>query len=452
MHKDRFNAVYFVLLAFGMGSLFAYNSFIASPEYMTHLYRYASGDEDANTTMLPVWEKIETLIVVTSMVPNFALQGAILSERGQRLPLHPRMMCSALVQALAIAIVAVMPAFHVNEHVALGCLLGATAVSSVTAALFQNSMFGLAACFPPSFMQGVMLGQGISGSTVSLLQIVTKASFGGDAGFDGHRKQAYLFFGLGIAWMLVCTVLVAVLPRIPFARHYAPQLVASAPRCLGGGGGVDRANCLQNAEALLEADDADVVEMNSRTAVDPDASPVEAAEDRSESIAVVSTLSGLLGVIKLPLVAIFFTFYVSLLVFPGIGVLAAPGDEWFGIIIVALFNFGDTIGRFLPKFQAIRLSSRTLFIAGFARLLLIPLFILCVRPRLLPSPWIPWALMLTTGITNGLVGSLAMMSGPGLVAAPSRARAGSAMSLSLLAGASAGSLTSLGVTAGLTHT
>jgi equilibrative nucleoside transporter 1/2/3 len=123
-------------------------------------------------------------------------------------------------------------------------------------------------------------------------------------------------------------------------------------------------------------------------------------------------------------------------------VLADAADAWFGILIVLVFNVGDVAGRVACDYPSLCVGRAALLPLSLARGALIPLFVLCVNPRLLTGHAVPYALMLLAGVSNGYVSSLCMMHGPTLplVREAERPAAGGLMSVSLLAGCTVGSI------------
>lgn len=427
---DSYNVVYMLMTALGMAMLFAYNSFISSPQYTNNYYKYAADNADAKSEYPHVWANMEAYIVVVNMIPNFFLQIFVLSKYGQRLPLYGRLLVSMSILVLSMFVVVVAPSFKPSETVALVLLLGSVGLSGAATAFFQSSTFGLAAYLPEKFTQGTMLGIGISGTTCGLLQIITKAA-AGDADFHQQQQQANLFFGIGIGWMALCFVGVVFMRRIPFLAARVPEFGGDSDFDykvkLAAGDGSNVFTPDQTAEAPL-TDDGDGVPLQAQASMDV-------------------SLPRVLKQIWQLMLANFLVYTVSLMVFPGVCTMVND-NSWFGVIIVFLFNLGDTCGRFLCRFHQIWLQRKTLLPLSVARFVFIPLMILCVKPQLIKPEALPNIFIFLTGITNGFVSSLCMIYGPSTptLQGHERASAGSAMSLSLLGGCSVGSLFGLLVT------
>ena len=154
-----------------------------------------------------------------------------------------------------------------------------------------------------------------------------------------------------------------------------------------------------------------------------------------------------LGLCKWNMLANFYIYFVTLIVFPGLGVAVDSHNDWYGIIIIFLYNFGDFCGRMLCKFERFLLPGRdrVLRMIAAARSIFVVLFLISINPKWIAVKALPMVFMYLVGITNGYTSSQLMMFTPSTegVQPHERPIVGSAMSLSLLAGCCGGSLVSL---------
>jgi len=121
-----------------------------------------------------------------------------------------------------------------------------------------------------------------------------------------------------------------------------------------------------------------------------------------------------------PGLTVFYTFTVSLFIFPGFltvacakGPFDSMGNVWYRLILQLIFNCCDLLGRFLAPY-CIGFPFHLLWVPALIRSGLIPLFWLSVY-NTLDWWWGPAVFTLVLGVSNGLLGSLCMMRGPGLV-------------------------------------
>jgi equilibrative nucleoside transporter 1/2/3 len=420
--------VYFIMLSLGMAMLLAYNSFIASPSYMSKYYQYASGNKDAVAKYPNIWSNMETVIAITSMVPNFFLQIYIVSPHGQSLSIHKRILISMVVLTIAVIIVAILPAFKPDELSALSLLITGVALAGASTAFFQSSAFGLVSMLPERFVQAVMLGIGVSGAGTSLLLIIIQASVN-EANFDGYKQEANLFFGIAAAWLVLCLGMVVFMPRIPYLAARIPEY----------GGSLDY-DKHQNPTSVFPTDDEEPQRnVNSQETV-----PLTMSPTGGDAVAA----RGIVQIVKVIwpfMVANFLIYTVSLILFPELCSNSFPNSDWFPIVVVFMFNFGDTCGRFICRFKRLHAPPKVLLPVSILRFVFIPLVVLTVSPHKIPGVALPYIIQYVTGVTNGYTSSLCMMYAPSSpqLADSERARAGSFMSFSLLGGCSAGSLLAL---------
>jgi len=164
------------------------------------------------------------------------------------------------------------------------------------------------------------------------------------------------------------------------------------------------------------------------------------------------SISVVLHKVKWHVLAVLSIFFVSLYVFPGfMTVLCASGvwgdgkdmDGWMRLILLTCFNVTDLAGRLVaPWAQRVLFSENALskiFLVSAARLAAVPLAWLVVLGSI-DTVYIPGMLMVVLGFTNGLLGSLCMMSAPGCCESHEQEMAGTIMSVFLMLGITCGAL------------
>ncbi len=71
-----------------------------------------------------------------------------------------------------------------------------------------------------------------------------------------------------------------------------------------------------------------------------------------------------------------------------------------------VFNVGDLIGKFLPKWKYFQtVSSKKIYILNAVRVVFLPLFILCVKPKVFDFDVFPFLFMALFALSNGYSGS-----------------------------------------------
>lgn len=172
-----------------------------------------------------------------------------------------------------------------------------------------------------------------------------------------------------------------------------------------------------------------------------------------------TTIFRVLRVIAYPAFAAMFTFVVTLSVFPSLTVFLrsqyqcqSPSrfhNDLYVPQFFLLYNLGDFSGRIVAgKFQV--LKAGTVVYAALARVVFIPLFLLCNNansqlPIVFVSDMWPICFMIAMAFTNGYVASSSMMLGPSLVDSPDKNLAGTIMIFCLTLGLMLGSVMSFSV-------
>jgi equilibrative nucleoside transporter 1/2/3 len=124
-----------------------------------------------------------------------------------------------------------------------------------------------------------------------------------------------------------------------------------------------------------------------------------------------------------------FVFFVSLSLFPGMTYsikslnYLPDRQDLYSVILVALFQVFDFVGRTLPQFVML-IPKKFLIFPNILRAAFFPLFILCISPRLFNNDIWPIVFMIVMSFTNGFFSTLAMIYGPTRVEPHERETAG----------------------------
>lgn len=139
------------------------------------------------------------------------------------------------------------------------------------------------------------------------------------------------------------------------------------------------------------------------------------------------------------------TFFVTYLIYPGILLVVDAEDGWYTTLIMAVYNFGDLIGRVSSMWKCLWPSRTVIVIGAVSRLAFIPLLVLCAVGKI-PGHAPAYAFTAVFAISNGFFGTLSMVYAtetPSLKTDGERAIAGQAVGVCLLLGCSLGSLIQL---------
>ncbi|CAO3668133.1 unnamed protein product [Rhizopus stolonifer] len=289
-----------------------------------------------------------------------------------------------------------------------------------TTSFFQNAVFSEASRLPPVYVQAVLSGQGIAGVVVAVSSIVSalagsSSNIPDDASIS---RAAFLYFLSALLITLAALVGRVVVTQIPFYTYYM----------------------------TIRYEDN------------------ESNEPEPESVTVAEVVRKTYGLIF----SVSYVFAITLMLFPSLTALIKSvrrpnhsgrffDDDIFIAFHFLLFNVGDWVGRVMPLSNRLQVFKvKSLISLSLLRTVFIPLFLVCnvivsserYLPALIQSDLVYFLIVWLFAVSNGWVGSLAMMAAPQLESIKSGAEksmVGSVMSFSLVLGLAIGGLLSFGV-------
>ncbi|KAI3954310.1 hypothetical protein MKW92_044275 [Papaver armeniacum] len=213
----------------------------------------------------------------------------------------------------------------------------------------EGGMLGDLSLMCPEFIQSFLAGGSASGVLTSVLRLSTKGVF--ENSKNGLRKGAIMFLVISALFELLCLLLYAfVFAKIPVVKYYRSKAASEGSKTVVAD--------LASAGVKLQENDMseeglnDKVERLSRTQL--------LLENKDYAI---------------------IAFLVSVLtysIFPGF--LAEDTGKhglgtWYALVLLAMFNVLDLLGRYIPMVESLKLESRRgLMIATVSRFALVPAF------------------------------------------------------------------------------
>lgn len=412
-----YRPAYWIFILLGVGVLLPWNTFISAPDYFNMLY-------GPNILFyFSMAYSYPNLIGLVAMVKY----GAKLSFRALTIP-------SFTLYTVVLVVVPLL--YYIVGSGMAGMVLTITAVFFVglANAVCQAGVFGFAGFLPSEFTQGAMSGNGIAGVLVCVIRIITKLSMPNDD--SGIRDSTLVFFMIG-AFVIVLTIAsIFVLMKLPYVKENAELRNES----------VGLLSSSASASAGVQSPDGEDDEEEKISMVRREGN-ADQEKLRSQGGPNQVTIRSVFRKIWKFAVMVWFVFFVTLAVFPGVTVQIPSNNglsDWLPILLITLFNVGDTVGRSSPGWF-ILFSEKTMPFAVAARAIFIPLFVFCVKPRLISNDAFPIVVMAVMSFTNGYLGSLCMMFAPEKVNQHEREKAGTIMTFFLLLGITTGSTVGLGL-------
>ncbi|TMS36407.1 hypothetical protein L596_003579 [Steinernema carpocapsae] len=267
--------------------------------------------------------------------------------------------------------------FFVITMISVAILNGANGV-------YQNSIYGVVADFPPSFTNAIILGNNLCGTFVTLISIFTMLVS------KDPQWAAFFYFSVALLVIAACFVSFFMLGRFEFYVHFTEK----ARR--------------KDTEHEQEEQEEEVISFQRYTEV---------------------LKQGWMQMFN-----VFCVFFVTLTIFPTIMAdvkLYRPQGEKYDFFVpenffaavtcFLLFNVFATIGSTIANFVQWP-NPQTLWIPVVARFALIPAFMFCNYrpltrswPVYIESEWIFISLGVVMSVTSGYFSSLGMMYAPRVV-------------------------------------
>ncbi|XP_048842741.1 equilibrative nucleoside transporter 1-like [Brienomyrus brachyistius] len=423
--RDRYRAVWLIFFMLGLGTLLPWNFFMTATMYFTSRLRDSpegSSNETApgGDTRNVLESRFSNVMTLCAMLP-LLLFTCLNSFLHQRIPQKLRIMGSLGVILVVFLMTAIVVKVDAEPFPFFMITMTKIVIINSFGAVLQGSLFGVAGLLPVSYTTPIMSGQGLAGTFAAFSMICALAS--------GSELQdsAFGYFIIACVVILLAMGCYVALPRMEFFQYY------------------------QEKKNKLEKDTQ--MELNPTVAGNikggPTADLCPSEEAGLPNVSIVTILKK----IWVPALTVCLIFTVTIGIFPAVTVdvksTISNGSSWeiyfIPVSCFLLFNLMDWAGRSLT---AVCMwpgkDSRLLPVFMLARLLFVPLFMLCnVQPRLhLPVFFVhdAWFIifMIFFAFSNGYLASLCMCFGPKKVAPHEAETAGAIMAFFLTSGLALG--------------
>ncbi|XP_043689091.1 equilibrative nucleotide transporter 3-like isoform X1 [Telopea speciosissima] len=293
----------------------------------------------------------------------------------------------------------------------VGSYVGICVISAcfgVADAFCQGGMVGDLSLIPPEMVQSFFAGLAASGALTSALRLITKAAFANRN--DGPRKGAIIFFALTSFAELLCVLVYAfIFPKLSIVKYYRAKAASEGSKTVAAdlaAGGI---------QTIPSQDEEDPKLLDRLTNKELIFQNIDYAID------------------------LFLIYVLTLSIFPGF-LSENSGSHslgsWYEVVLFAMHNVWDLVGRYVPLIKGLMLESRKgLMIASLFRFSFIPAFYFTTK-----YAGQGWMLMLTSllGLSNGYLTVCVMTAAPKGYKGPEQNALGNLLVLFLLGGLFAG--------------
>uniref|UniRef100_A0AAF5PHG0 Nucleoside transporter n=2 Tax=Wuchereria bancrofti TaxID=6293 RepID=A0AAF5PHG0_WUCBA len=407
--KDKYKAVYFILLLHGIGVLMPWNMFITiAPSYYVD-YKFVEVSADGMVHKSDYALHFLSYLGLASQIPTLLLNliNLFVQIKGD---LRRRISFSLLILAIIILVTLIFTLINTSHMISAFFFITMTTVVLLNAAngVYQGSLYGLTANFPPQYTNALILGNNICGTFVSVVNIVTLIVA------KSVWMAAFFYFLMSLLTVSACFGSIFLLQKLDFYKYHMRKTKKHGDK-----------NEHEEGQHLQRINTVDGATM-----------------DGTEMTGVVPK-AGLKAKLKLYFQVskkiwiqcfnVWCVFFVTLTVFPvvmaDIKYYSKSGKYDFFIAeklftpvtTYLLFNFFAAAGSFLANFVQWP-SPKWLIVPVTARIALIPLLMFCYfRPEYRTwnvwfySVWVYIIFAVIMSITSGYFSSIIMMYVPRIV-------------------------------------
>ncbi|XP_070580533.1 equilibrative nucleoside transporter 4-like isoform X2 [Ptychodera flava] len=435
--KDKHNLIYCAMVLSGIGFLLPYNSFISAVDYFHVKYPGSTIVFDMSLTYILV--AFGSVLLNNILVETFSL--------------HTRITFGYIVAFVALTFVAIFEIWlEVFTHdFSYVVVLIAVALVALGCTAQQSSFYGYASMLPKRYTQGIMTGESAAGLLTSINRIITKLLL------RDQQINTLIFFGISIFFVVLCLISHHVIRRTKFIRYHM-EIIKNAKKSR-------EEKCVADEDEHARVASSQEPENTEVTSYNVNGDPADPAQSADGDMTIDVQMShkalkkyvGIGTAIKRGvmlryeasrtvwtyMLSIGVAYFVTLCLFPGIEteVINCTLGEWMPVILMALFNGFDFVGKIIAAIPYEWKGGR-LVLASSSRIVLIPLMMICVAPREAPilshSSW-SMIFSILLGITNGYFGSVPMILAPGKVPNNQKELTGNIMTLSYNIGLTTGS-------------
>ncbi|KAL3982253.1 nucleoside Transporter family protein [Acanthocheilonema viteae] len=407
--EDKYNAVYFILLLHGIGVLMPWNMFITiAPSYYVD-YKFAERSADGMMHKTDYALHFLAYLGLASQIPTLLLNliNLFVQIKGG---LRRRIGFSLFVLAIIILITLIFTFINTSHMISAFFFITMATVVLLNAAngVYQSSLYGLTANFPPQYTNALILGNNICGTFVSVVSIITLVAA------KDVSMAAFFYFLISLLTISACFGSIFILQELEFYKYYMKKARKHTDK-----------NVNEEGQHLQRISTIDGIIM-----------------DGTEMNRVVSK-TGLKEKLKLYFQVfkkiwiqcfnVWCVFFVTLTLFPVVMAdikyynksgkydFFIPEKLFTPIMAYLLFNFFAAAGSFLANFVQWP-SPKWVVVPVIARIALIPLMIFCYfRPEYRTwdvwfyNVWIYIIFAVIMSITSGYFSSVIMMYVPRIV-------------------------------------
>ncbi|CAG9539575.1 unnamed protein product [Cercopithifilaria johnstoni] len=426
--EDKYNAVYFAVLLHGIGVLMPWNMFItiAPSYYVDYKFSAASVDGVVHKTDYALY--FLAFLGLASQIPTLLLNliNLFVQIKGG---LIRRIGFSLSVLAIIILITLIFTLINTSHMISAFFFITMITVVLLNAAngVYQGSLYGLTANFPPQYTNALILGNNICGTFVSVVNIITLVVA------KNVWMAAFFYFLISLLTISACFGSVFLLQKLEFYRYH-----------------------MKKARKNADEESQHLERINTIDGIITDGTEMNRIVSKTGLKAKLKLYFHVFKKIWIQCFNVWCVFFVTLTLFPivmadikyynenGVYDFFIPEKLFTPVTTYLLFNSCAVAGSFLADFVQWP-SPKWVIVPVIARIAFIPLLMFCYfRPEYRTwnvwfyNIWIYIIFAVIMSITSGYFSSVIMMYVPGLVEPSKSTAAGMIATFFLILGITCG--------------
>ncbi|KAL1214618.1 Equilibrative nucleotide transporter 4 [Cardamine amara subsp. amara] len=317
----------------GIGSLVSWNSMLTIADYYYQIF--------------PAYHPSRVITLVYQPIALVTI--LILAYYESKINTRKRILTGYIIFTISTFLLIVLD-LTTKGHGGIGPYIGlCTIVASfgLADATVKGGIIGDLSLMCPELIQSFMAGLAVAGALTSALRLITKAAF--EKSNDRLRKGAMIFLVISTFIEFLCLMLYAyVFPKLPIVKYYRRKAASEGSKTVVA----DLAAAgIQNQSDLTDDDDSKIQRLTKKELL----------------------LQNIDYALNL-----FLIYVLTLSIFPGF-LYENTGQHglgtWYALVLVAMYNFWDLVGRYAPLVNWLKVENRkALTIAVWSRYFLVPAF------------------------------------------------------------------------------
>ncbi|KAJ0264945.1 hypothetical protein HA466_0013270 [Hirschfeldia incana] len=231
----------------------------------------------------------------------------------------------------------------IGPYIGLCTIVASFGIADATV---KGGLIGDLSLMCPEIMQSLMAGSALAGGLTTALRLLTKAVF--EKSNNSLRKGAMIFLAISTFIELLCVILYAyIFPKLPIVKYYRSKAASEGSKTVAA-----------DLAAAGIPNQADLTNYDSKN------------QRLSKKELLLQNIDHAVN--------LFLIYVLTLSIFPGF-LYENTGQHglgtWYALILVAVYNFWDLVGRYLPLVKWLNVENRkALTIVVLFRYFLVPAF------------------------------------------------------------------------------